>query len=196
MSLEDLFYPERSKEFNECVAARVADGMPREQAEALCGAATKPEEEPVPPGGTLDQDEQSPYQKCIAEQLEAGKTMEEAQEACKVKGEGKTDQDAAFDNCVDRKMEEGMTREEAEKACRVEHPLEAEAQEEPTPLEKCVATKVEEGMSEEEAKDWCEAELAGEHEKAADLIERNVELLKLKKEREIEQRRHAIRATT
>lgn len=195
MSLEELFYPERSKEYNECVATRVAEGMERGQAEALCGAATRETEQPEPPGGTLDQEDQSPYQKCMATQLEAGKSMEEAAEICKGKGEGKTDQDAAFDNCVDRKMEEGQTREEAEKACRVEHPLEAEAQEEPTPLEKCVATKVEEGMSEEEAKDWCEAELAGEHEKAADLIDTNVELLKLKKEREIEQRRHAIRAT-
>ncbi len=195
LSIEELFYPERTKEFNQCVATRVADGMPREQAEALCEAATKPSDEPTPPGGTLDCACQSPYQKFIIQKIADGKTLAEAMATAKKEKIMKTDQDAAFENCVTRKMEEGQTREEAEKACRKEHPLEAEAQEEPTPLEKCTATKQEEGMSEEEARTWCEAELAGEHEKGQDLIERNVELLKLKNDREIELRRQRARAT-
>ena len=56
MSLEEMFYPERSKEFNECVKQRMADGMTRGEAEAHCQPATLPKDEPKP-AKTLDQGE-------------------------------------------------------------------------------------------------------------------------------------------
>ena len=185
-----------AKEFESCVTQRMNE-MPqltREAAEALCMPATKPQDEPTPPGGTLDQEEQSEYQKCITEQMKKeGMTMEKAIEICKAKGDIKTDQDAAFENCVSRKMEEGMSREDAEKECRKEHPLEPKKEDqepEPTELEKCVKTRMETTENtEEEARAWCEAELAGEHEKAEDLISRNKRLLSLKRRSDIRKQR-------
>ena len=195
MSLEEMYYPERSKEFNECVTQRMADGMTRGEAEAHCLAATKPEQEPTPPGGTLDAEEQTPYQKCIAKEMEAGATMEEASEKCKEQGTPKTDQDAAFENCVARKKEEGKSQEEAEKECRAEHPVAEEDQEpEKTPMERCIASRMEATEdTEEEARAWCEAELAGEHEAADTLIEHSNKLMKLKQQSDIEERRRRIR---
>jgi len=198
MSLEELFYPERSKEFNECVTQRMAEGMTRGEAEAHCAAATKPKDEPTPPGGTLDQEELSPYQKCIKEEMDAGKSMEEATEACKAKGVVKGDEDAAFENCVQRLMDEGKTREEAEKECRAEHPV-AEGDEEPekTPLERCIASRMEATEdTEEEARTWCEAELAGEHESADALISRGEKLLNLQTQSKIEKRRASRRTSS
>lgn len=202
-----------AQEFEDCVKQRMEE-MPeltREAAEAICMPATKPKDEPEPPGGTLDQAEKTPWQLCIQEEMAKGKTKEQARMACKEKGLTKTDQDAAYDNCVARKMEDGMTREDAEKECRKEHPLKPKAEDqepEPTPLEKymkeqiekCMkeqmekAEKAENPMTEEEARKWCEAELAGEHEKAQDLITRSKELIRLKRASDIRKRKQRARA--
>ena len=202
MSLEDLFYPERSKEFNECVAKRMAEGtdaeppITREQAEAICLAATKPQDEPVP-FEKLDQEELSPWQKCIKEQMADGKSREAAEEACKAKGIVKGDQDAAFENCVERKMEGGMPREEAEKECRAEHPVAAEDQDETpekTQLERCIKNRMETTEdTEEEARTWCEAELAGEHEAADAMLEHGDKLLAWKRQTDTDKRRERLR---
>lgn len=228
-----------AQEFEDCVKQRMEE-MPeltREAAEAICMPATKPKDEATPPGGTLDQEELSPYQACIQEKMkQEGMTLEKAAELCKAEKKPKTDQDAAFENCVARKMEEGMTREDAEKECRKEHPLKPKAEDqeaktkwqlciqkwmasgltkeqarmkckeegltkttdqepEPTELEKCIKTQMEtKDMTREEAKIWCEAELAGEHEKAQDLIKQNKEAIALKRASEIRKRRERARA--
>lgn len=185
--------PATKEEFEECVRQTMeSEGMTREQAEAHCLPPTEPEEEPTP-FEALDQEELSPYQKCIRDKMEAGATMEEATEKCKEEGITKGDQDAAFDNCVERKMEEGMSREEAEKECRAEHPVAAEDQE-PTPMERCIENRMEATEdTEEEARKWCEAELAGEHAPAQDMIARSEKLLKLREQHTIEERRQMAR---
>lgn len=181
-------HAEEQATFEACVKQRMEenDQLTREEAEALCKPATLPEDEPTPPGGTLTDAEQSPYQKCIAEKVEGGMSMTEAAAKCKEEGVTKTDQDAAFENCVTRKMEKGTSREDAEKECRGEHPVaEEDQEEEPTPLERCIASRTEsEGETEDAAREWCEAELAGEHESAGDLIERSEFLLKQKAQRD------------
>lgn len=189
--------PEEVKaEFDQCVAERMAEGaqadppITREQAEAICLAATAPQNEPTP-YEELDQDELSEWQQCIKEQVADGKTAEEAAEACKAKGLVKGDQDAAFDNCVERLVEEGKTREEAEKECRAEHPIgEGDAEPEQTPLERCIVTRMEATEdTEEEAKAWCEAELAGEHEAADSMVEQSEKILRMREQRNIERQR-------
>jgi len=187
-------------EFNQCVAERMAEGanadppITREQAEALCQASTEPADEPVP-AKTLDQEEQSEWQKCIIKHTEAGMSVEEATEKCKEEGIVKGDQDAAFDNCVERLVAEGKTREEAEKECRAEHPVaEEDAEPEPTPMEVCVKDRMEATEeSEEEAKTWCEAELAGEHQAVDSLIQRSNQLIQMKQQRDIEKKRQTRR---
>lgn len=176
----------------ECVRKRMAENpeLTKEQALALCKAETEPGDQPTPPGGTLDAEQQSEYQKCMSEQMQAGKSMVEAAEFCKTKT-GKTDQDAAFENCVERLMKEGKSREEAEKQCRAEHPIgEGDQEGEKTPLERCIENKMDEGMSEADAREWCKAELAGEHEKTDELIEKSRKSLELKAELDAERRRH------
>jgi len=184
-------------EFNKCVAERMAEGanadppITREQAEALCQPSTEPADEPTP-FEKLDQDELSPWQKCIKEQTGEGKSVEEATEACKAKGLVKGDQDAAFDNCVERLVGEGKTREEAEKECRAEHPVAEgdQEQEEKTPLERCIANRMEATeASAEEARAWCEEELAGEHQEADSMIAHSDKLLRLREQHKIEQQR-------
>lgn len=177
-------------EYKECVAQRVAEGMTQGEAEAHCQAATKPEEEPIPPGGTLDSEERSPYQICVSENMAAGMTQAEAEAKCKETGVVKQDEDAAFENCVARLMEEGKSREEAEKECRAEHPVgEGDEAPEPTPLERCIEGQMDQGKSEEEARTWCEAELTGEHAPAQDMIEHSKTLIELRNAKLIEERR-------
>lgn len=182
------------EEFEECVRKTMeTQDVTREQAEALCLPPTEPANEPTP-YEALDQEEQTPYQKCIKDKMDAGATLEEAQEKCKGEGVTKADEDAAFDNCVERLMGEGKSREEAEKECRAEHPVAAEDQESPegevTDLERCIASKVELGMSEAEARQKCEAEQAGKQLEAADAeITKSQKIIKLKTERDIERRR-------
>lgn len=159
--VEDISTPttheEEKTEFSECVAQRVAEGMPREQAEALCAAATVPADEPEPSTEHLDQEEEG----------------------------GETDL-TPYEQCVNAKMSEGIAREDAEAACRAQHPIAEEDQEEPTEMERCIVAQKELGKSDEEARTWCEAQLAGEHEEAGDLIERSKELINMKQERDVE----------
>ena len=202
MSLEELFYPERSKEFNECVKQRMAEGMQRGEAEAHCAAATKPEDEPQPegPAGVSDYSaagdivELSPWQACIKEHMQSGMSKEEAAIECKQSGLVKSDSDAAFENCVARKKEGGMSEEEAVKQCRTEHPVDEGDQEpEKSPLERCVEEQMEQGKTAEEAKSWCESELSGEHEAVDSMIDRGKKLMRLRHQRTIERRKHARR---
>jgi len=90
MSEQETRYPERSEEFNKCVKERMAEGMTQGEAEAHCQAATLPSDEPTPPTGAAkitqaqeEQVEKTPLERCIAEQMDAGKTEEEATEWCK-----------------------------------------------------------------------------------------------------------------
>jgi hypothetical protein len=178
--------------FEECVRKTMeTQDVTREQAEALCLPPTKPADEPTP-YEALDAEELTPYQKCIKEKMDAGATLEEAQQKCKGEGVTKEDQDAAFDNCVERKMEEGKSREEAEKECREEHPVaeEDQVEGEVTDLDRCIAAKVELGMSEAEARQKCEAEQAGKQLEAADTtITESQKLIKFKREHDIEKHR-------
>ncbi len=144
------------EDFEKCVKQRLEEypEMSREEAEALCKAVTKPEDEPIPPGGTLTDQEQTEYQKCIVKYTSEPEnlSLEEAIAKCKEEGHVKADQDAAFENCVTRKKEEGMTQEEAEKECRVEHPVAEGAQE---TYESCVTRLTKGGMAQEEAEKQC-----------------------------------------
>lgn len=187
-------------EFNKCVTERMAEGaqseppMTREQAEALCEAATKPEDEPGPVPEHLDSKDLSKYQRTVKEYMKKGACLKDSIKMAKADGAVKTDEDAAFEHCVSRKMEEDKSREEAEKECRGEHPVAEEDQEseevEATPLERCVANRIEaEGESEEEATSWCKAELSGEHEAVDSMIANNKKLLDMRAKRDIERRR-------
>jgi len=188
------WYPWREQKFKECVAKRVAEGMEQGQAEALCLAATQPEDEPGPVPKHLDAKELSKWQRTVKEYMTKGACLEDSIALAKADGIVKTDDDAAFEHCVSRKMEGGKSREDAEKECREEHPIAEEDQTpeetEPTPLERCIANRIEaEGESEEEATAWCKAELGGEHEAVDSLIGRSKKLLNMRSQRDIERRR-------
>jgi len=122
------------------------------------------------------------------------------------------DRSEAFRECVRVRMAEGMTRGEAEAHCEaatlpsdepapppgitgtdVKVAPKKDQEVEKTPLERCIAEQMDAGKTEEEAREWCEAELAGEHEKAGDLIARSEKLLKLKQHRDIERQREVRR---
>lgn len=195
------WYPWRLEKFNECVAQRMSEGanadppMTREQAEALCEAATQPEDEPGPVPEHLDSKDLSKWQRTVKTYMDKGACAKDSIALAKADGITKTDEDAAFEHCVSRKMEDGKSREEAEKECRAEHPVAEEDQEgeeaEATPLERCVKDRIEaEGESEEEATSWCKAELAGEHEAADSMIDRSKKLIEMRTKRDIERRRH------
>lgn len=183
---------EEQAEFERCVREKMSANseLTREQAELECSPSAKPTDEPTPPGGTLDAEQQTPYQQCIAKEMKAGKTMAEAAEACKGH---KTDEDAAYEHCVERLKKEGKTQEEAEKQCRAEYPVgEGDQESEKTPMERCQANAKEQhpDWTDEQIQKWCEAELAGEHEKADALIEKNRKALELKTELDAARRRN------
>jgi hypothetical protein len=168
--------PEEIKaEFEKCVSERMAEGanaeppITREQAEAICQAATEPEDEPGPSSEQLDQEET-----------------------------GGEPEQTPFEKCVNAKMSDGVSREDAEAECRTEHPVVDEDQTpeevEPSPMERCVENKKDEGLSDEEAQKWCQAELAGEHQEAGDMIEQNKKLLSLREQRDIQKRRQQRRS--
>jgi len=188
------WYPWREQKFKECVAKRVAEGMEQGQAEALCLAATQPEDEPGPVPEHLDAKELSKWQGTVKEYMAKGACLEDSIAFAKADGIIKTDEDAAFEHCVSRKMEDGKSHEDAEKECREEHPIAEEDQTpeetEPTPLERCIANRIEaEGESEEEATEWCKAELGGEHKPAEDMLSNGKKLMNMRSQRDIERRR-------
>jgi hypothetical protein len=152
-------------------------------------------------------DRSEAFRECVRVRMEEGMTRGEAEAHCEAAtlpsdepapppGETGTaqEEETPFDKCVKAKVAEGLTREEAEAECRKEHPVAEEDQEvEKTPLERCIAEQVDAGKTEDEAREWCEAELAGEHEQAADLIERGNKLLDMKSKRDIERQRESRR---
>jgi len=100
--LQEAMYPDRSEAFRECVRVRMEEGMTRGEAEAHCEAATLPSDEPTPPPGSTGTDvkvkpekdqtpeevEKTPMERCIAEQMDAGKTEEEAKAWCEAELSG------------------------------------------------------------------------------------------------------------
>lgn len=187
MSLEEVYYPERSKEYNDCVKQRITEGMTRGEAEAHCAAATLPEHEAEPAGTapTLQPSEHqtaeaqlkepSPWDACIKEQMQNGMTSEEAAEACTNLGIQRTEGKAPEIPGAKPSGEDQLSDEETE-------------------IQRCVKNKMEsEGVSEEEAREWCSAEKAGEHEAVDALIERGNTLLRLRQQRDIQRKRDARR---
>ena len=106
--LQEAMYPDRSEAFRECVRVRMEEGMTRGEAEAHCEAATLPSDEPTPPPGSTGTDvkvkpekdqtpeevEKTPMERCIAEQMDIGKSEEEAKAWCEAELEGKSKEDA------------------------------------------------------------------------------------------------------
>jgi len=93
MSEWETRYPDRSEAFRECVRTRVAEGMTIGEAEAHCEPPTLPEDEPAPPPGATGTDQEetieaTPMEKCIAEQVDAGKTEEDAKSWCEAELSG------------------------------------------------------------------------------------------------------------
>ena len=102
LSEQETRYPDRSEAFRECVRVRMEEGMTRGEAEAHCEAATLPSDEPTPPPGSTGTDvkakpkkdqeaeetEKTPMERCIAEQVDAGKTEEEAKAWCEAELSG------------------------------------------------------------------------------------------------------------
>jgi len=117
MSLEEMFYPERSKEFNECVKQRMADGMTRGEAEAHCQPATLPKDEPKP-AKTLDQEE-APSPPCPEGWHEVdGKCVKDEPPAAT---EDQEVEPTPLEQCIASQMEGGdKTEEEARAWCEAE----------------------------------------------------------------------------
>jgi len=191
--------PEEIKaEFEKCVAERMAEGaeatppITRGQAEALCQAGTEPADEPGPVAEQLDQEETggepelTAYEKCVNAKMSDGVSREDAEAECRAEHPVAEGDQEDFDSCVATKMQAGLSREEAESQCK---PAETDQDDEPSLMEKCVQNKKDEGLTEEEATEWCNAELAGEHQEATDLINESQELLKMKREKDILERK-------
>lgn len=170
-------HPEQldQEDFEACVTREMKAGLSREEAESKC----KPSEG--------DQEaELTPMEKCVNAKMSDGVSREDAEAECRKEhpvGEG--DQED-FEACVATKMQAGLSREEAEAQCK---PSETDQEEEPTLLEKCLASQKEQGKSDEAARAWCEEELAGEHQEADALISESQELLKMKREKDILERK-------
>ena len=106
LSEEETRYPDRSEAFRECVRVRMEEGMTRGEAEAHCEAATLPSDIPAPPPGSTGTDvkakpkkdqeaeetEKTPMERCMAEQIDAGKTEEEAKAWCEAELSGDHEQ--------------------------------------------------------------------------------------------------------
>jgi len=140
-------------------------------------------------------DQEETYEKCIKDNLATGMTQKEAEEACKAlkqADQAVPEEKTPLQQCIDEQLAAGKTQEEAEEFCKTklaEPTADQEEPAEPTPMEKCVAEQMEKGKSAEEAEEWCRAELAGEHEAADTLIERSKQLIAMREQAAIEQRR-------
>lgn len=116
--------------------------------------------------GKMGQDQETEYAKCVREKKEAGKTDEEAREACK---ELKTDQEEkteAYQQCIAAKKAEGMTQEAAEKACEALKPTAGDQLQ--TQWDQCIVKYTNLGLSQEEAKQKCKEDGLTEPEAAED----------------------------
>ena len=115
-------------EFEAFIKDYIAQGHTREQAEEHLKSITGAQEPAAPPP------EPTPLQKCVAEQVAAGKTEAEAGELCKAKlAEPAEDQEEAppeptpLEKCVAEQVEQGKPPEEADEWCKAELAGEHEA---------------------------------------------------------------------
>jgi hypothetical protein len=166
-------------EYDECVAARIAEGWDEGAAKDYCTAYTTPSDEPAVPPATKPED--------------TGTTGGAQEQHAPETPEGPKETSEVFLKCVRERMAEGAAREEAEKVCRGTEEHKGDQEVEKTELERCIENKVDEGMGAEEAREWCLADQAGEHAPAADMIEHSQKLLKLREQRNIERQRSSRR---